>query len=543
VHWTDEIPFASNAVLPITSSCSFNRSLWRSTANQIGREGRAFTNINEGDSTFWAPVINIVRDPRWGRNLETAGEDPFVSGEYAVSWVHGFQTASESPFPMQASSCCKHFVANELDGWNGTDRNHIDVFVPQQDLVDSYLPSFQACVQEGQVSGIMCSCASAYPRTRARAPSSCALTRLRHPPAADNSVNGVPSCANDWLLTTLLRKSWQFDGYVTTDCDAASDVYNSHHYTATPEEAVKVILNAGTDVDCGGFMTQYAQSALDKGIIAVADLDAALQRLFRVRLRLGHFDPVTSSPVYTIGPQDVCNPYAQELMRDGARQSAVLLKNDGGLLPLKLSAVTTALAVGPNVDLSDTFHYYAGSSCNGTYHVPHEAISQYVPGTVVLKGVPDVGSGNTSGVAAAAAAAAASDLVVLMVGSDLMLEQEGHDRTSIDFSDGQKALIAAVTAASKNPVVALVMSGGAMDVSSLLANPKIGAIIHCGQMSTQIVGVGDVIFGATPDGRAVAPAARMSQMTYPADYVNQVSMFDCESSAPQRQTSAAHIAL
>ena len=98
-------------------------------------------------------------DPRWGRNIESAGEDPFVSGQYAANWVQGFEHAKETPYPLQASACCKHFVANELDGWNGTDRNHIDVFVPQQDLVDSYLPSFQTCVEEGKASGIMCSCA------------------------------------------------------------------------------------------------------------------------------------------------------------------------------------------------------------------------------------------------------------------------------------------------------------------------------------------------------------------------------------------------
>ena len=339
-------------------------------------------------------------------------------------------------------------------------------------------------------------------------------------------MNGVPSCANSWLLNDVLRSSWQFDGYVTTDCDAASDVFNTHHYTPTPEEAVQVILRAGTDVDCGSFLSDNAASALAKGLITVEDIDAALRRLFRVRLRLGHFDAPSSSPVYGIGPQDVCNDYAQELMRDGARQSAVILKNDNRLLPLKLSSFATALAVGPNVDISDTWHYYAGSSCNGTYHKPAEALTQYIPGAVVLKGVPDVGSDNTTGVPAAAAAAAAADLVVLMIGSDLMLEQEGHDRTSIAFSDGQLALVAAVTAAAKGPVVALVMSGGAMDVSPLLANDKIGAVVHCGQMSSQIVGVGDVIFGKTPDGRAVAPAARMSQMTYPADIVNQVSMFD-----------------
>ena len=173
---------------------------------------------------------------RWGRNLECAGEDPFLSGEYAVHWVRGFQTAKEAPFPLQAAACCKHFVANELEAWNGTDRHHVDSYVPQQDLVDSYLPSFQACVEQGKVAGVMCSCAfcarfacahSARLAVRtahdcacalhARAPHACAPSaRARacspSPPPADNAVNGVPSCANQWLLGDLLRGAWQFDG-------------------------------------------------------------------------------------------------------------------------------------------------------------------------------------------------------------------------------------------------------------------------------------------------------------------------------------------
>ena len=173
----------------------------------------------------------------------------------------GFQTAKETLYPLQAAACCKHFVANELDGWNGTDRNHIDSYVPQQDLVDSYLPSFQTCVEQGKVAGIMCS----Y-----------------------NAVNGVPSCANSWLLGDLLRGAWEFDGYVTSDCDADNDVFYSHHYTPTPSDAVRVIVAAGTDVDCGGFMGKNTAAALADGNVTEAQLDVLLKRLFRMRIRLGH---------------------------------------------------------------------------------------------------------------------------------------------------------------------------------------------------------------------------------------------------------------
>jgi len=175
------------------------------------------------------------------------------------------------------------------------------------------------------------------------------------PYSSYNSVNGVPSCANDWLLGTLLRDSWQFNGYVTSDCDADSDVFNTHHYTATPEEAVKVILAAGTDVDCGGFMTQHAQSALDKGLIAESDIDTVLRRLFMVRIRLGFFDP--PSALDNIGPESVCNDYALELARDGVRQSTVLVKNDGGLLPLKASSYSNVVVIGPNMDYTGWTNY------------------------------------------------------------------------------------------------------------------------------------------------------------------------------------------
>jgi hypothetical protein len=172
------------------------------------------------------------------------------------------------------------------------------------------------------------------------------LTLPRLPPGY-NAVNGVPSCANEWLLGTLLRDSWEFDGYVTSDCDADSDVFYSHHYTPTPEQAVPLILAAGTDVDCGGFMTANAPKALANGNITEEDMNVVLRRLFRVRIRLGHFDPVGASPLDKIGAESVCNGYALELARDGVRQSAVLAKNDAGLLPLSAAAINSAVVIGP----------------------------------------------------------------------------------------------------------------------------------------------------------------------------------------------------
>lgn len=183
-----------------------------------------------------------------------------------------------------------------------------------QDLVDSYMPPFQACVEKGRVSSLMCS----Y-----------------------NAVNGVPSCANDWLLQTVARETWGFDGYITSDCDADEDVFKSHHYTSTPEEAVQKVLAAGTDVDCTSFVPKYAQAALDKGLISLEDIDRRLKMLFRVRMRLSHFDP--KGPLDFIPESAICSDYAIQLSYDAVRQSATLLKNEGNTLPWQKDTVGTVV--------------------------------------------------------------------------------------------------------------------------------------------------------------------------------------------------------
>jgi len=168
---------------PITTGMSFNRTMWKATGQQIGREARAAHNEDEGFSTWWTPVVNLAREPRWGRNIEVASEDPFHNGEYAVHFVKGFQESEDDLTHIQASACCKHFVANEMENSNEVgqqfDRQHVDSAVTMQDLVDSYMAPFQACVERGEVTGLMCS----Y-----------------------NAVNGVPPCANDWLHTTVARE-------------------------------------------------------------------------------------------------------------------------------------------------------------------------------------------------------------------------------------------------------------------------------------------------------------------------------------------------
>lgn len=490
---TTKFPF------PITTGMSFNRTLWNLVGRQIGREARAMMNAGNGYSTFWAPVINLAREPRWGRNIETPGEDPYLTGEYAEYFVKGFQEAPEDPYHIQASACCKHYVANEMDGTTEADgehedRNHADEKISMQDLVDSYMKPFQSCVEKGKVTSLMCS----Y-----------------------NAVNGVPSCANDWLLETVARQNWGFDGYITSDCDADKDVYASHHYTKTPEEAVKAVLSAGTDVDCTSFVPQYAQSALDKGVITEADMDERLKMLFRVRMRLSHFDPI--GPLNKIPTSTICSDYALDLSHDGARQSATLLKNVGSRLPLDRSSVGTVAIIGPNANLSksDAGYYGPNNVCGGDFWTLVDAASQGGKvKTVTTPGVPNVLSEDQSGIAAAVQMAKDADTVILAVGTDLTWSREGHDAQNISFTDAQAALIDQVAAAAKKQVLVVVMTATPLDLSAVLSNAKVGAVLHLGQPSVTVLGVGEIIYGDK------SPAGRMIQTVYESSYQDQISIFD-----------------
>jgi len=490
-----ETPYETNFAFPITTAMSFNRSLWHVTGQRIGIEARAFMNAGNAYSTYWAPVINLAREPRWGRNLETPGEDPYLSGEYATQFVQGLERHPEDKEHIQASACCKHYVGNEMEGSTvaGThwDRKHFDATISQQDLTDSYMPPFQACVEKGKVTGLMCS----Y-----------------------NSVNGVPSCANDWLLQEMARDTWKFDGYITSDCDADDDVFSSHHFTSTPEEAVKDVLRAGTDIDCGRFVAKHAQSALDKGVITEQDLDDRLKLAFRMRMRLSHFDP--KGVLDNIPASEACSAASQEAAREGVVQSTTMLKNTG-VLPLDTSKVGKVAVIGPLSDFSkEIAGYYGGNNCDDQYWTLIDAVKQYAPNTVNMRGVDSVTTDDTSGIADAVKMASEADVVVLAIGTDLTIGREGSDAASVVLSAAQQELVDRVSAAATGPVIVAKFSHNPVDMSAILSNDKIGAVLYLGQPSVQVIGVGDVLFGKR------SPAGRMITTIYPASYGDQISIFD-----------------
>jgi len=272
--------------------------------------------------TVWSPNINIFRDPRWGRGQETYGEDPFLTAQMGTAYVTGLQ--GNDPKYMKALATPKHFAVHS--GPEPT-RHIVDVQVSAHDLEDTYLPAFRATVTAGAGS-VMC---------------------------AYNSVDGKPACAQPLLLQDYLRDSWNFQGYVVSDCGAASDISQGHHYKPTMEEGVAAAVKSGMDVICGIPMPDVKVEnaamlkAVQQGLLPTEDIDRAVKRLFTARVKLGMFDPPDAVPYSNIPQSNLDSEPHRQLALRAARESLVLLKNSNEMLPIGKRYGTIAV-IGPNAD-------------------------------------------------------------------------------------------------------------------------------------------------------------------------------------------------
>ncbi|MFZ1141768.1 MAG: glycoside hydrolase family 3 C-terminal domain-containing protein [Candidatus Sulfotelmatobacter sp.] len=330
---------------PIGLAATFDAPLIHEMAIAIGTEARAKhskavkagrRDIMEG-LDFWSPNINIFRDPRWGRGQETYGEDPFLTGRMGVAFVSGLQ--GDDPKYFRVISTPKHFAVH-----SGPEpsRHTIDIQVSKHDMEDTYLPAFRAAVTEGKAESVMC---------------------------AYNRVNGEPACANTFLLQDELRGAWKFNGYVVSDCDAIVDIYQGHHFTKSQAEAAAVSLKKGMDNECADFFTVAKDShdyqpyvdAVKQGLLTEADLDVSLKRLFTARMRLGMFDPPEKVPYAQTPESEIDSAAHRELALRTARESMVLLKNDG-VLPFG-GSVKKILVVGPLAESVEVLHgNYSGTA-------------------------------------------------------------------------------------------------------------------------------------------------------------------------------------
>lgn len=476
----------------ISLAATFDEDFLEEVADAVSTEGRAKFNAQQKFDdfdiykglTFWSPNVNIFRDPRWGRGHETFGEDPYLTSRLGVRFVEGLQGHDENY--MKAAACAKHFAVH-----SGPEdlRHEFNAEVSRQDLYETYLPAFKACVQEAKVEAVM----GAYNRT-----------------------NGEPCCGSKTLLQDILRKEWGFKGHVVSDCWAIKDFHNGHGITAGAEESVALAVTNGCDLNCGNLFV-YVKDAVEKGMIPIERVDEALVHLFTTRMKLGLFDEKKKTPYDDIPYTVVDSADMQALNLRAAEKCVVLLKNDGNLLPLDKSAVKTIGVIGPNSNNRKALiGNYEGTASR--YFTIAEGIQEYVGEAVrvlVSEGchlykekISNLSRGQDRD-SEVKAICDASDVVVMCLGMDSGLEGEegdhGNQYASGDKPNlnlpGRQQEILEIAHASGKPVVLVLLSGSALAVS--WADEHIPAIVQGWYPGAQGGrAIARVLFGEkNPEGR------------------------------------------
>lgn len=281
-------------------------------ATATSDEARVYNNQRNKGLIYWCPTINMSRDPRWGRDEENYGEDPYLCGRMAVAYIKGMQ--GDDPKYYKTVATVKHFAANNYEHGRHSTSSDMDV----RNLREYYLPAFEMAVREGNVRSVM----SAY-----------------------NALNGIPCGANHELLVDILRTEWGFNGFVTSDCGAIDNIYQNHKYVATAAEASGIAMRNGEDLNCGSTFQEYCREAIEKGFLSEAELDTALVRVLESRFSVGEFDTRTQVK-WQQTPDSLLDCYKhRQLALKAARESIVLLKNEDRLLPL--SPDKTVCVIGP----------------------------------------------------------------------------------------------------------------------------------------------------------------------------------------------------
>lgn len=471
----------------IGMAASFDPELMRKVGEVISEEGRAKYNAysEKGDRdiykglTYWSPNVNIFRDPRWGRGHETYGEDPYLTGTLAVEFIHGIQGEGEV---MKAAACAKHFAVH-----SGPEdiRHEFDAQVTRKDLWETYLPAFEACVKDGEVEAVM----GAYNRT-----------------------NGEPCCGHSVLMEEILRGKWGFQGHYVSDCWAIADFHMFHMITDTAWESAALALKKGCDVNCGNTYLHILK-ALQLGLVTEKEITQAAVRLFTTRFELGLFDDTEYDKI----PYEKveCKEHL-ELARQAARESVVLLKNNG-ILPLDKNKIKTIGVIGPNADsrLALIGNYYGTSSHYKTVlegiqdEVGEDIRVLYSQGCCLWQERAEGLARKQDRLSEALIVAEHSDLVVLCVGLDETLEGEERDQgNGVGSGDKQDLLLPEVQRElmeklleQDTPVIVCLMAGSAIDIS--VAQEKAAAVLQAWYPGAGGgSGVADILFGnASPSGK------------------------------------------
>ena len=324
MKWLRRLPM--RAELSTTTGTRFK-------ARQKRVRGQAVTVTADGKRiahnglVYRSPVINMDRDPRWGRIWETFGEDPLLASRITVAYVQG--TQGNDPKYLELAATLKHFAAYDDERDRVKTGNDM---VPESTLRDYYLPQFKAGIMAGKAASIM----SSY-----------------------NGINGMPNVENKMMLTDILRDEWGFQGFVVPDSGAVQNLVSAYHKYPTLQIAAAKTILAGSDLDDGAYAIALPK-ALDEGLLTEKDIDQSLRRVLTIRFRLGEFDPPDMVPYSKLGPDVIDSPAHRQLALRTAQESIVLLANENHLLPLDKSKIQTIAVIGPFADYAQTGPNYTG---------------------------------------------------------------------------------------------------------------------------------------------------------------------------------------
>mmetsp|Transcript_28390 Transcript_28390/g.76907 ORF Transcript_28390/g.76907 Transcript_28390/m.76907 type:complete len:821 (+) Transcript_28390:115-2577(+) len=527
VEYKGQCVCPTNFPSPSAMGNAFNRTLYRMVGHAIGIQGRAISNLrlhkqDLGDGlTYWSPTINMQRDPRWGRNQEVPGEDPFLTSQYSKAFVRALQgtglkddkseqskatsisDGDDDRSDLRMAACCKHFLGNSLEHWGTYDRHSFNAEIDDYDLNNYYLPPFEECTK--YAVGVMCS----Y-----------------------NAVNGEPACASNWLLKDVLRERMNFTGYLVTDCGALSSIVHGHHFAIDYVQASTMAKNASVDINCGSIFQDSLVTAYTEGRVDEVTINDSFQRMARIQFRLGLFD---SNKKSTMNPDvdvaSIDSSQHQQLALEAALQSIVLLKNENNRLPLDKNERKSLAVIGPHINAHGALMgNYHGAKCGcrsdgginkdfSCVESPLQAITGKVKFPDQVKSMMgcSITDETISDIEKAIELARNSDTVILVLGLDQGQESEGHDRNETTLPGLQPKLMEGILDIAGDKTIIVLIHGGTVSLGD--EKDKAGAILSAGyggQAGSSAIA--NVLFGD------YNPTGKLAATVYPPTFVDELPL-------------------